>query len=232
MKSRVILLAAVLLAAFSTAEAQKTTTTKKIKLQGVEQVETLSDDGTSIKKRPYRWFADIAEADNEATAIEMAQLEAYANISRVIENIVTSQAERGTIVVNGCRHSAFPYRNCFLHKLTTLVDSNHRILKPHNAGCYQRGIFTQTVAAGRLALQPVFAHHSQRCHAAGQNGRLGILCQAQFLFRPIKAHFSNGKSQCVIRFRKHLFCAGVVVVKILAHTNFLGTLSGEYKCCF
>lgn len=101
MKSRVILLAAVLLAAFSTAEAQKTTTTKKIKLQGVEQVETLSDDGTSIKKRPYRWFAGTAEADNEATAIEMAQLEAYANISRVIENIVTSQAERGTIVVNG-----------------------------------------------------------------------------------------------------------------------------------
>ena len=101
MKSRVILLAAVLLAAFSTAEAQKTTTTKKIKLQGVEQVETLSDDGTSIKKRPYRWFAGIAEADNEATAIEMAQLEAYANISRVIENIVSSQAERGTIVVNG-----------------------------------------------------------------------------------------------------------------------------------
>ena len=31
----------------------------------------------------------------------MAQLEAYAAISRVIENLVTTQAERGTVAVNG-----------------------------------------------------------------------------------------------------------------------------------
>ena len=31
----------------------------------------------------------------------MAQLEAYATISRVLENAVTAKAERGTVVVNG-----------------------------------------------------------------------------------------------------------------------------------
>lgn len=101
MKTKVIVLAAVLMASYITAEAQKTTTTKKIKMQGVEMVETLSDDGMSMKKRPFRWFAGMAEADNEATAIEMAQMEAYATISRTIENVVSSQAERGTVVVNG-----------------------------------------------------------------------------------------------------------------------------------
>jgi len=101
MKTRVIVLAAVLMVSYMTAEAQKTPTTKKVKMQGVEMVETLSDDGMSMKKRPFRWFAGLAEADNEATAIEMAQMEAYATISRAIENIVTSQAERGSIVVNG-----------------------------------------------------------------------------------------------------------------------------------
>ncbi len=101
MKARIIVLAALLIAFVMTAEAQKTTTTKKIKLQGVEQVETLSADGMSMKKMPYRWFAGMAEADNEAAAIEMAQLEAYANVSRIIENLVTSQAERSTVSING-----------------------------------------------------------------------------------------------------------------------------------
>ena len=52
-------------------------------------------------RRPYRWFAGMAEADVESVAVEMAQLEAYAAISRVIENLVTTKAERGTVVVNG-----------------------------------------------------------------------------------------------------------------------------------
>ena len=72
-----------------------------MKLQGVEMVETISDDGASMIKRPYRWFAGMATADVQAVAVEMAQLEAYATISRVIENAVMAKAERGTVVVNG-----------------------------------------------------------------------------------------------------------------------------------
>ena len=88
-----------LLASMGLLPAQNTT--KKLKLNGVEMVETMSDDGMSMIKRPYRWFAGMAEADVESVAVEMAQLEAYAAVSRVIENTVTTQAERSTLVDNG-----------------------------------------------------------------------------------------------------------------------------------
>lgn len=79
--------------------AQNTTKTT-LKLQGVEMEETMSDDGMSMIKRPYRWFAGIAAADMQSMAVEMAQLEAYATISRVIENTVTTSAERRAIVLD------------------------------------------------------------------------------------------------------------------------------------
>lgn len=99
MKQLTIVLAALLLAAALPGAAQNST--KKLKLQGVEMVETMSDDGMSMVKRPYRWFAGMAEADVESVAVEMAQLEAYAAVSRVIENVVTATANRGTVAVNG-----------------------------------------------------------------------------------------------------------------------------------
>lgn len=101
MKKHLILLAALLLVSLATVKAQNTITTKSLKLNGIEMVETMNDDGTDMIKRPYRWFAGMAEADVQSVAVEMAQLEAYATISRVIENIVQTQAERGTLVNNG-----------------------------------------------------------------------------------------------------------------------------------
>lgn len=64
-------------------------------------VETINDDGTDVIKRPYRWFAGMAEADVESVAVEMAQLEAYAAVSRVIENAVSTKAERSSLAVDG-----------------------------------------------------------------------------------------------------------------------------------
>ncbi len=103
MKQHVIFFTALMVVAVFGAKAQdkKTITKKNLKLQGVEMVETLNEDGTDMIKRPYRWFAGMAEADVQSVAVEMAQLEAYAAISRVIENLVTTQAERGTVAVNG-----------------------------------------------------------------------------------------------------------------------------------
>lgn len=95
-----IIISFILLLCAMGANAQNTTKTS-LKLQGVEMVETISDDGASMIKRPYRWFAGIANADVQSIAVEMAQLEAYATISRVIENAVMAKAERGTVVVNG-----------------------------------------------------------------------------------------------------------------------------------
>lgn len=71
------------------------------KIQGVEMVETLNEDGTKMIKTPYRWYAGVGKADDKQTAIEMAELEARATVSRTIENMVMSTAERGVIANNG-----------------------------------------------------------------------------------------------------------------------------------
>lgn len=94
------LLFAVIVVAFAIA-ATAQNNTKTLKLQGVTMVETINDDGTDVIKRPYRWFAGMAEADVESVAVEMAQLEAYAAVSRVIENAVSTKAERSSLAVDG-----------------------------------------------------------------------------------------------------------------------------------
>lgn len=72
-----------------------------MKLQGIEMSEALSEDGTSMIQRPYKWYAGIAQADNKQVAIEMAQREAYATISRVLNNAVNDNAKRGNVANNG-----------------------------------------------------------------------------------------------------------------------------------
>ena len=94
------LLASLLLVSAVGVKAQTTTTTN-LRLNGVEMVESINEDGTALIQRPYRWFAGMAQADVQSVAIEMAQMEAYATVSRVIENIATTYAERANVVVNG-----------------------------------------------------------------------------------------------------------------------------------
>mgnify|MGYP003289546170 CR=1 FL=1 len=71
------------------------------KLQGIEMVDDLSEDGTKMVKVAYKWYAGIGKANDKQTAIEMAELEARATISRVIENAVKTESERGTVANNG-----------------------------------------------------------------------------------------------------------------------------------
>lgn len=100
MKKQVLIIIALLFSAALGTMAQNITKTT-LKLQGIEMKECMNDEGTALIQRPYRWFAGMATADNQGVAVEMAQLEAYATISRVLENVVTAKAERGTVVVNG-----------------------------------------------------------------------------------------------------------------------------------
>lgn len=71
------------------------------KLQGIDMVDDLSEDGIKMVKVAYKWYAGIGKANDKQTAIEMAELEARATISRVIENAVLAQSERGSVVNNG-----------------------------------------------------------------------------------------------------------------------------------
>lgn len=70
-------------------------------VRGFEMADALSEDGTQIIKVPYVWFAGTAKADRKQVAIEMAQGEAYAAVSREILNAVLSEAERANLANNG-----------------------------------------------------------------------------------------------------------------------------------
>ena len=79
----------------------ETVSVETTKLTGIEMAEALSEDGTKMVKVPYKWYAGIGKANDKQTAIEMAELEARATISRLIENIVAAESERGSIVADG-----------------------------------------------------------------------------------------------------------------------------------
>ena len=71
------------------------------KLQGIEMVDDLSEDGLSMVKVAYKWYAGIGKANDKQTAIEIAEREARATISRVVENMVNDQAKRGSLTNEG-----------------------------------------------------------------------------------------------------------------------------------
>ena len=71
------------------------------KIKGIEMVESLSEDGTKIEKVPYVWFAGTNKSNDKQTAIEFAQREAYATISRTLNQAVNDNASRGTLGNDG-----------------------------------------------------------------------------------------------------------------------------------
>ncbi len=72
-----------------------------IQLQGIAMEDALNEDGTGIVKVAYKWFAGMAKANDKQTAVEIAQREAYATISQVLNQAVKAEAERGTVAPNG-----------------------------------------------------------------------------------------------------------------------------------
>lgn len=76
-------------------------TVETLKMQGIEMSESLNEEGTELVKYPFKWYAGTGKADNKQMAIELAQREAYSTISRVLNNAVISQAERGNVSNNG-----------------------------------------------------------------------------------------------------------------------------------
>ena len=78
-----------------------TPTQFEVNVQGVDMVDDLSEDGLSIRKVAYKWYAGTSTANDLQTATEMAEREARATISRIIETAVLDEAERGSVVNNG-----------------------------------------------------------------------------------------------------------------------------------
>ncbi|MBQ7852439.1 MAG: hypothetical protein IKA19_06485 [Muribaculaceae bacterium] len=75
--------------------------TTEAETSGYAEAESLSPDGRKIEKWEYKWYSGTAKANDKQTAIEMAQREAYATISRTINNAVIDAGERATSGCNG-----------------------------------------------------------------------------------------------------------------------------------
>lgn len=74
-------------------------TSDVIKLDDIEQSgydmqKSINDDGSGFIERPYKWYSGIGKADDKQIALELAQREAYATISRIINNIVDDKCEK------------------------------------------------------------------------------------------------------------------------------------------
>ena len=72
-----------------------------VKLQGIDMIDDLSDDGTKMVKVAFKWYAGVGKANDKQAAIEMSELEARATISRILENAVLAESERGNVINNG-----------------------------------------------------------------------------------------------------------------------------------
>lgn len=68
---------------------------------GVEMAKTLNENGTKLVEVPFKWYSGVGTANDRQTAIEIAQREAYATISRTLLNIVEDEAEKAGIAPNG-----------------------------------------------------------------------------------------------------------------------------------
>lgn len=68
--------------------------TQTEKTSGYEMAEALSPDGKKIVQYAYKWYSGYATANDKHTAIEMAQREAYATISRTVNNAIYDVGER------------------------------------------------------------------------------------------------------------------------------------------
>lgn len=75
--------------------------TESFEPSGVDYTKVLNEDGTKLIERPVKWFAGIGIADNKQVAMELAEREAAATISRTLTNAVLDNAKRGTLANNG-----------------------------------------------------------------------------------------------------------------------------------
>lgn len=98
---RKLLFISLLFATISLTAQNNSRRIEKVQLHGIQMEETLSDDGMSIIKRPFKWYAGIGEASDKQIAIEIAQREAQATVSRVIKNEIIDQAAKIGVDING-----------------------------------------------------------------------------------------------------------------------------------
>ena len=129
-------------------------------------------------------------------------------------------------------HAAFPRGHGFLHIGSAFAHQAHRIGKVQRSNRHERRVLAQAVAGDKVRRQTLFRHHAISRHRHGQNGRLRVRRELQFLFAAFKAHFGDGEAQRMIRFLKHSAGRGIIFRQLFAHARVLRRLPRKHKRYF
>lgn len=70
-------------------------------VSGVKMSDALSEDGTSIIQRPYRWWAGFATVNKYQEAVTQATEDAYVAVAREFDRKINEVVERGSVTTNG-----------------------------------------------------------------------------------------------------------------------------------
>lgn len=103
---RIILATVICLVACNLCAQDKLILLDDLELTGYAMRKALNEDGSGFIERPYKWYSGIGKADDRQIALEIAQREAYATISRIIGNIVEDKCAKASLVVDGKVKSA------------------------------------------------------------------------------------------------------------------------------
>ena len=116
-----------------------------------------------------------------------------------------------------------------LHGQGTCLDQLQALLKGQCASGHQCRELAQRVTGYHIGLELV-AHRERENHRVQEYSGLSDLGLLQVILGAFKHEVGNAETQHLIGFLKQFFGLGVVVIQVLAHTDKLRTLTGEYEC--
>ena len=116
-----------------------------------------------------------------------------------------------------------------LHGQGTSLYQFQTLLKGQCASGYQSRELAQRVASNHIGFELV-AHGECEDYRVQEYGGLGDLGLLQVILGAFKHEVGDAEAQHLVSLLKQFFGLGIVVIQVLAHTDELCALTGEYEC--
>src|SRR5271156_2134326 len=129
-------------------------------------------------------------------------------------------------------HGAFAGRNGFLHVRAAGAYQFYGGRKIEAAGGDQRGIFAEAVAGDKIGSDALFGQGAKRGDRDGQDGRLSIGRELQFVFGAIAAHLEKVETDGGVGVFEDTFGFGEIIGEVAAHAGILRGLPWKQECEF
>ena len=129
---------------------------------------------------------------------------------------------------DGC-HRAGCSLAALLHSHSTSMNQTQAVLEGQRSGSHECRQLAQRVTSHHSGLE-VVAHADSCYHAMQEHGRLCHLRLLQLFCRTIEHDVGDSEAKYFVSLVEEFASLFVLLIQILAHSNKLGALSGEYKC--